>query len=309
VVGCQQAHRAANPQMLGWSEDSRSRANTLAIKVPDIDICRRLSMTLPGTIRRLSYNRKLRNIARRLHIGRFARRVYCRLLSGGGALQISCLGVSAVFKTNNSNQLAFVDCIFTTEREVIEATLCKLRPGDVFLDVGCHYGIYSVLASKLVGPTGRVVAVEPHPATLEVLRENLAFNNCLNVEVLNLALSDKASSLALAFNENGSHRQRETDPLSAVHNVPAIAGDDFLNMLPVPSVIKIDVEGHEFAVLSGLQRTLSSPECRMLCLEIHPQLLPKDVTERSILKYICDCGFCISSQIARAPEVHVIAVR
>ena len=97
-------------------------------------------MTLPRTIRKLSYNWQLRRIAQKLHIGHFARRIYCRLLSSGGPLQVSCLGVNAVLKTHNSNQLAFVDCIFTTEREAIEATLSKLRPGDVFLDVGSHYG-------------------------------------------------------------------------------------------------------------------------------------------------------------------------
>jgi hypothetical protein len=58
-----------------------------------------------------------------------------------------------------------------------------------------------------------------------------------------------------------------------------------------------------------MRRTLSSSGCRLLCLEIHPQLLPKDIKEESIVKYIRDCGFSIASQIVRAPEVHVIAVR
>lgn len=266
-------------------------------------------MTLPNAIRKLSYNRRLRSIAQRLHVGHFARRIYCRFLSSGGALRVSCLGVSAVLKTHNSNQLAFVDCIFTTEREAIEATLSELRLGDVFLDVGCHYGIYSVLASKLVGPTGRVVAVEPHPGTLEVLRENIAFNGCDNVEVLSVALSDKTGSLALSYNENGSHRQRQSDPISEVHSVQAMAGDDALKDSHIPSVIKIDVEGHEFAVLSGLKQTLVNAACRTLCLEIHPQFLPKGITQDGILTFIQECGFSIVSQVARAPEVHVIAAR
>lgn len=266
-------------------------------------------MTLPRTIRRLSYNRRLRSIAQMLHVGHFARRLYCRLLSSSGALKVSCLGVNAVLKTHNSNQLAFVDCIFTTEREAIEATLCKLRPGDVFLDVGCHYGVYSVLASKLVGPTGRVVAVEPHPGTLEVLRENVALNGCDNVEVLSLALSDSPGSLALSYNENGSHRQRQSDPASTVHSVQAMGGDEALGNSATPSVIKIDVEGHEFAVLLGLKGTLSSAACRVLCLEIHPQFLPRGVTQDDILTFIRQCGFRLVSQVARTPEVHVIAAR
>jgi FkbM family methyltransferase len=166
-----------------------------------------------------------------------------------------------------------------------------------------------VLASKLVGPTGRVVAVEPHPGVLEVLRRNIAFNGCENIEVLSLALSDKTGLLALTYTENGSGWHRETDPVSTVHNVQAITGDEILNRFPTASGIKIDVEGHEFAVLSGLQRTLSSMACRLLCLEIHPELLPKGVTEESILTYIAKCGFSTASHTARAAQVLLVAVR
>lgn len=264
---------------------------------------------IPAPIRRLSYNPTLRTIAQRLHVGGIARRLYCRLLSGSGALHISCLGINVVFKTHNNNQLAFVDCIFTTERSALEATLCRLSPGDVFLDVGCHYGIYTVIASKLVGPAGRVVAVEPHPGTLEVLRENVAFNGCQNVEVLGLAFSDRTGSMALAFNENGSHRQRQSDAVSAVHTVQATAGDEALRNSPVPTVVKIDVEGHEFAVLSGLKQTLSSSDCRALCVEIHPQFLPSGITQDRIMAFIRNCGFSIVVEIARSPEVHVVATR
>jgi len=180
---------------------------------------------IPAPIRRLSYNPAVRAIVQRLHVGGIARRVYCRLLSSSGTLHVSCLGVTADFKTHNNKQLAFVDCVFTTERSALEATLCKLRPGDVFLDVGCHYGIYSVLASKLVGPEGRVIAVEPHPGALEVLRENVATNGCRNVEVLSVAFSDSTDSLALACGEDCSVYQRPSYALSTLHTVQATAGD------------------------------------------------------------------------------------
>ena len=112
-------------------------------------------------------------------------------------MQVSCLGVNAVFKTSSSKQLAFVDYIITSERDAIEAALCTLKAGDTFLDVGCHYGIFSVLASKMVGPAGRVIAVEPHPESLEILKGNLALNRCENVQILNLAFSDTTGPLAL----------------------------------------------------------------------------------------------------------------
>lgn len=259
---------------------------------------------LPAAIRRLSYNPTARTLAQQLHIGHLARRLYCRFLSGNGKLSISCLGTSAVFSTHNAKQLAFVDCVVTTERDVIEQTLWTLNPGNTFLDVGCHYGIYSILASRRVGRAGHVIAVEPHPPTLEILRENLALNCCENVEVLNCAFSDQNGFLALSYNDNGSHRQRSSDLPSTVHVVSAMAGDDALHDLPVPAGIKIDVEGHEFAVLSGLKSTLSKASCRVLCVEIHPPVLPPGVDTDRILSFIRSCGFNSLEPHSRASMVN-----
>jgi FkbM family methyltransferase len=264
---------------------------------------------LPASIRKLSYNPAVRGLVQQFHLGGLARRLYCRLLSSSGVLQISCLGVHSTFHAENHQQLAFVDSIITTEKNVIEATLSELANGDVFLDVGSHYGIYSVLASKLVGTTGRVIAIEPHPGTLAILRENIASNHCENVDVLNVALSDTAGLLALAYNQHGSHVQRASDPISSVHQLDAVAGDEVLANFSIPNVVKIDVEGHEFAVLRGLRRTLSHTGCRLLCLEIHPPLLPAGENEEEILAFIRDSGFTISSQSARSHEIHVVATR
>lgn len=264
---------------------------------------------LPLAVRKLSCNPALRRVGHRLHVNHFVRRLYCRLLSASGMLHVSCLGVNAVFKTRNSKQLAFMDYIITSERETIEAALCNLKAGDAFLDVGCHYGIYSVLASKMVGPTGRVIAVEPHPESLELLRENLAINRCENVEVLNLAFSDTTGPLALAYNENCAGPRGASDPPSTVHTAQGMAGDEALRHVPIPTAAKIDVEGQEFAVLRGLQQTLSSAVCRRLCLEVHPPALPSGVTEVLIINFIRSCGFQILSASARSAEVHVLASR
>jgi len=224
-------------------------------------------------------------------------------------LKVSCLGVNAVFRNRNSKQLAFVDYILTTEKNMIEAALCDLGTGDTFLDVGCHYGIFSVLASKLVGLTGRVVAVEPHPESLEVLRENLVANHCENVEVLNVAFSDTTGPLALSYNEYCAGPQRASDPASAVHMTQGIAGDQALCNAQVPTTIKIDVEGHEFAVLSGLKQTLSNVACRKLCLEIHPPLLPQGINQEGVMAFIRNCGFKVMRVAARSADVHVVAIR
>jgi FkbM family methyltransferase len=264
---------------------------------------------LPLAIRKLSCNPLVRGVAHRLHVTHFARAVYCRLLARNGELRVSCLGVDAVFKTRNSKQLAFVDYIVTTERDAIEAALCHLRAGHTFLDVGSHYGIFSILASKLVGPTGKVIAVEPHDGARQVLRENLAQNQCANVEVLELAFSDKTGAVALTYHENGVGLQPSSDPSSRLNLIQGMAGDEALRDFPIPSAVKIDVEGHEFAVLSGLKRTLSNGDCRLLSIEIHPSLLPSGINEETIIAFIQERGFNVLSQTVRSMEVQIVASR
>jgi FkbM family methyltransferase len=264
---------------------------------------------LPLAIRKLSCNPLVRGVAHHLRITHFARGVYCRLLARNGELRVSCLGVDAIFKTRNSKQLAFVDYILTTERDAIEAALCHLRAGHTFLDVGSHYGIFSILASKLVGPTGKVIAVEPHDGARQVLRENLALNDCENVEVLNFAFSDKSGPVALIYHENGVGLQPSSDPSSTLNPIQGMAGDEALRDLPIPSAVKIDVEGHEFAVLNGLNRTLSNRGCRLLSVEIHPSLLPPGINKDSIMTLIQEHGFNVLSQTVRSMEVQVVASR
>lgn len=62
--------------------------------------------------------------------------------------------------------------------------LATLLPGQTFVDVGAHLGYFSVLAARRVGPTGSVIAVEPEPRNLRLLRQNLARNGCTNAAVL-----------------------------------------------------------------------------------------------------------------------------
>jgi len=248
----------------------------------------------------LSYNPVARTIAQHLHVGGLARRIYCRLLSSSGVLRFSCLGVEAVFSSQNRDQIGFTDCVITTEKDVIEETLSNLRAGDTFLDVGCNFGAYSVVASKIVGPRGRVIAVDPHPTTVDVLRENLKLNGCENVDVLNVAFTDRTGLLSLSYGETNAHLHRADDLASPVQVVQARAGDEALGGLPAAAVVKVDVEGHEFAVLGGLKKTLSSSACRVLCVEIHPQFLPTGVDENRIIKFIRDCGFSSVKEHARA---------
>lgn len=116
-------------------------------------------------------------------------------------------------------------------------------------DVGAHIGYYTLLFSRLVGPEGRVVAFEPSPRNLPVLRWHVARNGCANVQVEAVAVSDETGAARFAAGTgSGTGRLAE----SGTVEVRTIRLDDYVDAGgPMPDVLKIDVEGAELAVLRG----------------------------------------------------------
>jgi FkbM family methyltransferase len=142
----------------------------------------------------------------------------------------------------------------TYEPEQTEAFVRAVKPGAVVYDVGAHYGYYSLLASHLAGGNGRVIALEPSPRNLRVLRKHVELNRATNITVLETALSDHQGE-ARFDNRAGSgvgHLSPE-GPLTVKLTTLDVLAREF----PPPKVLKIDVEGAEEAVLLGARETLS----------------------------------------------------
>lgn len=133
-----------------------------------------------------------------------------------------------------------------------------LRPGDVFVDVGANVGTVSALAAGVVGPNGRVVAIEPHPTTFSLLRRTLAANGRQNVTCLNVACGSTAG-MATLTDEPRKDDNNKVDESGAGIPVKVTALIDLLrdHSLAKVDLLKIDVEGFEYAVLSGLEGDLS----------------------------------------------------
>lgn len=140
----------------------------------------------------------------------------------------------------------------------------RLRPGDVFIDVGANIGYFSLLASHQVGETGRVVAIDALPSNFAELESNLACNaGSGNVRALNRAVSDRigtldvfagpAHNVGLATTAPGKRQDLkleatvESAPLSKLLEPKEISG---------ARLLKIDVEGAEPEVLRGIVELL-----------------------------------------------------
>lgn len=151
----------------------------------------------------------------------------------------------------------------------------RLRAGMTVVDAGAHVGWYSVVARRAVGPSGRVVAVEPDPANVALLRRNVADGEGAHVEVHACALGATSGTtmLHLAGENTGDHRVYPTgDPRPALA-VPQRPLDDLLQPGTVAHVVKIDVQGAEEGVLDGMPRLIAESPGLVMLVEYWPHAL------------------------------------
>lgn len=160
----------------------------------------------------------------------------------------------------------------TYEPEQTAAFVQAVRPGAVVYDVGAHYGYYSLLGSHLAGAGGKVIAVEPSPRNLAVLRRHLELNHAENVTVLETAVSDHEGEAR--FDNRAGSGVGHLSPEGPIQ-VRLTTLDVLARQFPPPSVIKIDVEGAEDAVLAGGRETLAKAGPTIF-LSTHGASLAKD---------------------------------
>ncbi len=174
------------------------------------------------------------------------------------------------------------------ETEVIADVLEELSSGDVFLDVGAHYGLYSCFVGSAEQNTD-IIAVEPNTAVIQKLRENLESNGC-EACIQEMALSDKKGTghFEKLSDTKQSHLQLSDGGGDGI-SIPVISGDMLLESenVKTPTMIKIDIEGGEYSALQGLQQTLKEEKCRVVYVEVHPRKIPEyDPTEKKIEKFL-----------------------
>jgi FkbM family methyltransferase len=150
-----------------------------------------------------------------------------------------------------------------------------LRAGDTFVDVGANVGVFTVLAARVVGSKGTVLAIEPDERNLRFLRINVAMTYFDQVNVLAVAVWSSKGTLTLGHDGDffGNTRRCESGP---TFDVPTQTLDVLLQDHMRVDLLKVDVEGGEAHVLAGAPYSLSSGRVRRIIFEFLPGLLGDD---------------------------------
>lgn len=146
-----------------------------------------------------------------------------------------------------------------------------LIPEDLFADIGANAGSYTVLASGYSG--AKTIAFEPVPSTFSWLEKNIELNKISDrVRTFNIALGSKRGQMSFTSNFGTVNHVVAESELNQVINpisVDVYTLDQIVGGQKLPVLMKIDVEGFETEVLSGMQQTLYSKEVKAIIIELN----------------------------------------
>ena len=212
-----------------------------------------------GSIRRLTHNSLVVWLARLLHISGVLKRIYWLWTAPPDRiLSVQYGGWDAQFHVRTPEELRILESPHE-EEHVLRLLLDTLETGDVVYDIGSNIGQYTVVLAKAVGKTGCVVAFEPQRDSYDALVANVKLNGPEKVQAYRKALGEdnRAGELLVKGTLNRHSNLLDgpgTEVADGSEDVDVVRGDDFVlsGSLPLPWVVKVDVEGYEYHVLRGV---------------------------------------------------------
>lgn len=268
-------------------------------------------------LKKFFYNPLFVKAARFFHLRGPLRKIYYFLFCPKNKiLQVNLGELSTKFYAKTPDEMRLIESVTGDEGEkkVLLSLMSLLREEDTVYDIGANVGVYSILLGKKMGNSGKVFAFEPESESLKKIKENIKLNNLENINIIDKALGDSASFANLYISQTTGNFSLENiyEKEAKSESVEVVKGDDFVekNNLPIPNIVKIDVEGYEYRVLRGLKKSLEKPECRIICCEIHVGILSEGVTEEKIIDFIKSLGFNKIEFFRRAfSAYHIIAIK
>jgi FkbM family methyltransferase len=173
-----------------------------------------------------------------------------------------------------------------------------LAAGDTFVDVGANHGSFSIVASKVVGPKGLVVAVEPQSRKADLVKKSLAVNAQCKYQVHSFACGDRTGQVDFYIPAGSSGGASIFSQYAAVvpHrkvSVPMRRFDDAIdwNNFPGQVFVKVDIEGSEMNFLRGAKEMIRARKPRIM-LEINPtSMTASGEKKNALLEYLRELGY------------------
>lgn len=186
-----------------------------------------------------------------------------------------------------------------------------LRPGNIFVDVGANIGYYSVLAGRLVGNQGSVLAFEPNPRTFTLLERNIRENGLSNVMPIQLAVGELRGQADLYLDLHNQGNSSLGSRNVSTPDVRVTVSMDSLDECLLRStgailadVVKIDTQGAEMAILAGGRRTMRQRGIKVI-LECWPKgLAGLGVSTYQFFSELHDLHFDV--QLIEEPSGHLV---
>lgn len=229
-------------------------------------------------------------------------------LAGSGilAMLIPYAGVH-LFRLKGQNEWIFLDTsdhlhriiafFGYQDRQINKLMTMMLSPRDVFVDVGANCGSLSIRAASLVGPKGRIVAYEPNPKQAELFRMSCERNSFENIDLHQIALSDRDEAGALVVPTMSSGYASLSSDGEAVDSDTTVSVEvEIQNTsrafseaeLTDVKLLKVDVEGHEPEFFRGAQEYFEKNSPRFVLLEVSGDALFWD---RSEVQFLTSFGY------------------
>lgn len=229
-----------------------------------------------STIQR-TYNSKFGDVVVQLGLRSLFKNLYAAALyhTSDGTDTVSIGEYSASYRIDSPRTAFEVYQNIPNESPIIKSFLDEATPGDIFYDIGAGIGSYTCFLGQSVG---RTVAFEPDQTRYELLQENIEMNH-IDGETQNVALGEVT----------GEQETNEHVDTTVINGDEHRTNED----LPVPDMLKIDVDGPELHVLRGLKQTLAHGP-RLIWMEIHPnRLAARGQSIDDIVVFLSDLGFSV----------------
>ena len=194
------------------------------------------------------------------------------------------------------------ELLFTLEKNI--------KPGMTVMDLGANVGYVSLLMASLVGPKGKLYAVEPDPKNFELLQMNIKLNKFKDRTVCyEMAMSDIVGESNFYVGRNASNLGSLIKHKKSVQKPTKVKCDTITHFFEktggFPDLIKMDLEGGEVQVFAGMYDLMKAKNfpCKII-MELHPQFYPKKKgLEYWMKKYFSECGFTTELIISAAVPI------